>query len=490
MPVIPVAEFVPDAAALGNPGSIVIKNAVPGVTSYKPFKAFVASTSAVTARPRGAISVRDKDNNVYNYAGDEGKLYVQSGDAWNDVSADYGYSTADAEIWEFVQWKNRVLATNFSDEPQYIELGGASFDTLTNDLRGRHIAVIRDFVFFGNTFDSSDGNVPDRLRWSAFNNETDYTVSSTTGSDFRDLKSGGWIQRIVGGEFGVVVSERSTFRVSYAGAPIWFQVDEVLPGTGTISPGSVVNLAGTVFFWSEQGVVALTNGTGVVFPGAGKIDQFLRNDIDSAYLHRVSSVADPKSGRVFWAYPGAGNDSGRPNKVLVFDTTLNKWSIIEVEIELIWRAGATGFTLEQLDNFSSSIDELEVSLDSTQWVGGSPNLAGFDASFRHGFFSGSNMTATIDTRETEIHPGRRTRLNAFRPLVDGGTITARVGSRNRQSDAYSFGPSLNQSASGRFTTRSNAQFHRFRLTIEGDEWTDAIGVEIDAKDARRAEHRG
>jgi hypothetical protein len=46
-----------------------------------------------------------------------------------------------------------------------------------------------------------------------------------------------------------------------------------------------------------------------------------------------------------------------------------------------------------------------------------------------------------------------------------------------------------QQRSGRFSTRSNARYHRFRLTISGD-WKDAIGAQVDREDARRAGRRG
>src|SRR5690606_20449628 len=83
---------------------------------------------------------------------------------WTDVSRYGGYTTLDGEAWEFVQWKNRVLATNFNDWPQFIDFGGAEFDDLTSDLRGRHIAVVRDHVVFCNTWDPVDGEVPERVQ--------------------------------------------------------------------------------------------------------------------------------------------------------------------------------------------------------------------------------------------------------------------------------------------------------------------------------------
>lgn len=604
MAIIPFKEWIPDAAALGNPGSPVITNAIPGLNSYLPFPSFSVITGALDARPRGAIEAIDNSGNVFNYAGDASKLYQLSGTTWSDVSKSGGYSTSDR--WEFARWKSQVLATNFDDSPQKITFSGANFADLTTAFKARHIAVIREFVFFGNTTDSTDGEVRHRLRWSAFDDETDYTADPSTGADVRDLIVGGAIQAVVGGQYGVVVSERSTFRVTFSGAPTWFQIDEVLPGVGTIAPGSVVRLGDHVFFISEQGFVALTAGSSPAYPGSGKVDRFLRNDLDTDHLERVSAVADPKSGRIFWAYPGAGNTSGRPNKVIVYDVNLGRWGYAEDELELIWRQSGVATTLEELDDFSlgselvstgdfasdtnwtkgtgwtigsgvathaagtaseisqdisavedtyyrvefdvsgrtagsvtpelggtagtaisaddtdiketiragadgdiafsatsdfdgsidnvsvkevTSIDDLGISLDSGQWKGGDPQLAAFDENFKSGSFTGSAMTGTFETKEVETHAGHRTHLNAFRPLVEGGSVTGQVGTRNRQTDEVTWSSVLTQSSSGRFTTRANARYHRFRL-IAADDWDDAIGVQIEPSEARKAGKRG
>jgi hypothetical protein len=199
-------------------------------------------------------------------------------------------------------------------------------------------------------------------------------------------------------------------------------------------------------------------------------------------------VADPRAGRILWAYPGSGNEGGRPNKILIYDLTTNRFSRVGQELELIWRAGGVATTLEELDNFSASIDDLGISLDSPQWKGGAPQLSAFDQSFQSGNFNGPALTATIETKETEIHAGHRTMLNGFRPLVDGGTVMARVGSRNSQSEAVIWGPLLNLRDSGRFAARANARYHRFRLFLS-DEWTDAIGVQVDPHEARKVGRR-
>ncbi len=165
MAVVRAAEWVPDAADLGNPGYISVINAVPGLNSYKPMPAHTVLTDALTAYARGAIDVRDKDLNVFQYAGDATKLYELTGTAWGDVSVGGGYTNATEERWEFARWKNQVLAANWDENPQFITLGGANFANLTTDFKCRRLAVVGDFVVAANSFDSTDGKVHDRVRW-------------------------------------------------------------------------------------------------------------------------------------------------------------------------------------------------------------------------------------------------------------------------------------------------------------------------------------
>ena len=370
-------------------------------------------------------------------------------------------------------------------------MGAANFSDLTTAFRARNIAVVRDFVVASNTYDSSDGNVPNRVRWSAIGDETDWTVSASTLSDFRDLTTGGSIRKIVGGEVGIIVSERSIFRMSFVGAPTVFQIDEIQPDIGTIAGGSVTNLGDSVFMISAQGFIEVTGGgTGIVPIGAGKIDQWFFEDYDSDYPDRISAIADPANNRVVWSYPGKSNVSGRPNKVLVYDRTFQKWSLIEQEIELLLRSKGFSFTLDQLDALGfTDLDTMTISLDDSAFKALSSQIAGFSTTFKLGFFSGEYMAATLETAESQLNEGYMTALNAFSPMVDGATVTAQIGTRNRLSDSVTWGSSLTQSSSGRFTTRANAKYHRFRLSVTGNDWLDAIGVQIDPPDAPRGSKR-
>lgn len=489
MVVLATADWMPDAAALGNPGAVRAQNVFPGPTGYKPLPRFEALTNALDDRPRGAVTALDDSLVTYVYAGDESKLYSLSGTTWSDVSKSGGYSTAAEEVWEFARWKDTVIATNFSDNPQVITMGGSNFADLTSAFKARHVAVVRDFVVMANTTDSTDGDKIDRVRWSAFNDATDWTVSSITGSDVRDLNTGGQIERVFGGEYGVILCQDAVFRMAYTGAPAWFRFDEVLPGVGALAPGAAAQHGDLVFFLSRNGFVRLQNGQQSAFIGAGKVDEFVLNDIDSNHLGRMSAVVDPQGNRVVWAYPGPGNVDGRPNRLVIYDYALDRWSYAVMETELVWAASGVGLTLEQLDTISSSIDDLGVSLDSSSWKGGAPRLAAFDGAFKHGFFSGAPMDAVVETKEVELSPGRRSVITGLRALVDGGSVSARVGTRSNLSDAVSWGTARTPAAGGKIAARSAGRYCRVEMSVSGD-WSDIVGAQVDPVYARAGGARG
>lgn len=481
MPTVRFGEWLPDQAEFSNPGVLIATNVYPSATGYLPVSSFTPSTDALDDYPRGAIQLYDKDLVVYQFAGDEEKLYVNEDNEWVDVSQDGGYSTGEEESWEFTQWLNFVIATNYSDPIQIMELGDDEFDDLTTDFRARHIAVVRDFLVAGNTVDSADDERPGRIRWSAFGDPYDWTVSPSTGADFRDLP-GGTVERIFGGEFGVIFQRNSVFRMSFVGTPTFFQLDEVLPGIGLIAPGAAARDGDTIYFLSDRGFFSLVNGTQAAAIGAEKVDRYVLNELDISNAHRISCVVDPKSNRVFWAYPGQGSSDGSPNKIICFDRILNRWTLINQPVELLWQAGGLGFTLDGLDSVSDNLDELPASLDSRRWTGGAPFLGAFDADFRGGFFDGDPYMAEIEGAETEINQDARTTLGAFRPIIDGD-VTASVGFRNDQSDPVQYTDHLSKTSSGRITCRVNARYHR--LHFHAQNFTNAVGYQIEAKDAKR-----
>lgn len=480
---IEFAEWLPDLLPLDNPGATVAQNVRPNAKGYLPMPAYAALSSALDARARGFLALKDTAGNVSNFAGDAAKIYELAADfTWTDKSIAGGYTTGADEFWEFAHWGNKILGVNFTDNPQQLTLGGANFSNLTTDLKARHIGIVRDFVVVGNTFDSTDGNRPNRVRWSAINDEASWTVSSATLADFQDLEGeGGWVQRVIGGEQGWIFQENSIWRMQFVGSPLVWQFDEVAPGYGTQSPASVVQVGDTIFFLGKDGFYRMDGGH-ITPIGQNKVDATFFADVDTGSMDRVSGVADPAAKRIFWAYPGVGSSGGNPNKILCYDWGVNRWSLIAQEVELLLASIAEGYTLDSLDSLSGSIDALVDSLDSRTYTGGTASFSAFDTDHKMGNFNGVSMAATIETGEAEITPRSRTFISGIRPLVDANIATVTVGTRKRQADAIVFGAAVAQNAQGLCPVRSNSRYHRIRVSTSGA-FTGALGIDAELAQA-------
>lgn len=475
--------WMPDEPDFTNKGVTIAKNVKPGVECYLPMQGLSESSDALDARCQGAFGVRDKSENAFNFAGDATKLYKLENNSWSDVSRGGGYNTSSTETWEFTRWGNNIIATNFSDEPQQMDLSGSGFSNLTTEVKFRHLAIVRQFVVGGYTSDTTDGVRPSRVRWSAIGNETDWTVSSATQSDYQELRGRqGAIQAIRGGEYGVVFQETSIWRMSYVGSPEVFQFDETLPGFGTPSPNSVVQWGDIIYFLGQDGFYAVRNGAELIPIGSKKVNRAFSEEVGKT-PDRIIGAVDPRERLVMWAYTGPGATNDIPNKLIMYNYETGWWSTAEISIEFLYNSLGQATTLEELDNVSSSIDALSESLDSAVWKGGQIAVGAFSANNKLGFFTGPALDAEIETLESQLFPGQRAMITSLRPLVDGADrVYARLGTRNRQQDNFSFGSRIETNSNGECFFRNNARYHRVRVTITGG-FTKAIGVEAIANPA-------
>lgn len=484
MPILQFGEYLPDLPTFKNPGVTTATNVVPSGNSYKSMKSPSVYSTALSNPNLGAYSTRDKDSNVYTYAGDSSALYELSEATYSDVSKSGGYTTANDGWWQFATFGEKVIATNFGDDPQIITMGGANFENLAGTPpKARSIAIVRNFVVLGNTNDTTDGSVPNRVRWSGIDDETAWTVSSVTQSDFQDLQGdGGWVMQIVGGEYGIVFQERSIWRMSYVGSPIVFQFDEVEKGRGTPAPNSVVKIGSWIAYLGRDGFY-IFDGQRSTPIGSNKVDDVFWSDFDSNYFQRVIAVADPEAQLIYWGYPSTTSSSGRINKILVYNYATNsnmRWSLIDsVDLQSIFQSQAEGYTLEQLDTVSSSLDALEFSLDSRVWTGNSTLLSGFDSDNKQVNFDGAAMDATIETQEEQISSGKRSSVTLVRPIVDGSsaTVTIQIGERNLLTDSVTWQSEISTNSTGDCPVRSNARYHRARVKITGG-FDHAQGVDV------------
>lgn len=464
--IIPFAEWLPDLPDFQNQGALVARNVIPHAQSYLPLADTQAASTALNLAALGSITLRDSDDVVEIFAADKNDLYRIDEGTFNIVSKAGGYDS-QAQRWSMIRWGEKIIAATQNEPPQIFDL---TTDTLFSDLagsppQGRHLAVVRDFVVIGN-LEEGGTRIANKLAWSGINDETQWGFDAAAQSDSQILQGdGGFIQAIVGGEYGVIIQDNSIWRMTYEGPPTVFQFDEVETGRGTTSPQSVVSLGNEIYYLGKDGFY-MFDGNQSHNISANKVSKTFFNDLDNSYLEFVTAALDPINTIVVWSYHGAGN-TGLPNKLIIYNWSTGRWSDAEVELEQLNVSRQQAYTLESLDNLSTSLDGLGPSLDSRFYKGGSILLSGFNSDHKLIVFTGAILPAEVQTGEVQLFEGRRALVQSLRPLVDGPATVA-VCSRSRQQDPVIHSADLTVDAIGKADIFDNNRYHRFIMKTTGD----------------------
>ncbi|MEC9315417.1 MAG: hypothetical protein VYB22_11065, partial [Pseudomonadota bacterium] len=414
--IIPFAEWLPDQPTLEGGGAKIAKNVIPAANSYLPFPGPEVASDALDSTPRGSIALRESDDDVKIFAGDQNKLYQLVDGSFTDVSKSGGYVT-DNLFWEFQRWGDKVIAVTKGEPPQIIDMttGGNFADLGGTPPEARHIAVVRDFVVLGNLVESGTPYA-NKLRWSGINDETDWAPSAATQSDSQILQGdGGFIQAIVGGEYGVIIQDNSIWRMTYVGPPVVFQFDEVETGRGTNAPNSVVSLGSMVFYLGKDGFYVF-DGNSSKNISANKVSDYFYDDLDVSYQQDITAAIDPKNTLVIWNYHSIAN-TGTPDKQIIFNWTTGRWSFAENDLIQVNYSRQSAYTLDSMDTVLASIDDPAPSFDSRFWKGGAILLSGFNTDNKMVVFTGDALSGVIETDEKQLSPGMRSLVTGIRPLV-------------------------------------------------------------------------
>jgi hypothetical protein len=342
---------------------------------------------------------------------------------------------------------------------------------------------VRDFVVFGDV--QYDGTrYPNRLWWTGLNDPTTITVSATTLADYSDLPDTGWVRRIYGGESALIVTDRGIWSMRWAGAPVVFQLDLMVPNLGTSFPWAGTQYHGLVYLLTDEGFCAISRGGEVRRIGAERVDRFFFKQFAAGSEARVSCTADPRTGRIFWAFPTAAAPAGTCNRILVYDPQVDRWALLEQTVEVLCQVGSAGGAPDDASGYwsATSPDSMTVSPDSDLWKGGKLNLAAVDSAHKLGTFDGTPLAATVESQEASLVPGGRAFVRASRPLCDAGTAAVSIGSRNRLTDAVAWSSASSQGATGVCDHRVNARYHRARLAVSGT-FDHLLGLEVDFEGA-------
>lgn len=389
-----------------------------------------------------------------------------SNDASLDALTTTGYTAVEG--WDVTQFGSKMILANGQDKLQSYEINLSTYVTdLSADApTAKFVTVVRDFVVAAS--DATDRN---KVYWSDINDETDWTPGAASQSDFQLIPDGGDITGLAGGEYGLIFLERAIYRMSYSGSPFFFQFDAISRSLGCISNGSIAQYGGLTYFLADDGFY-ICDGQNTKAIGVEKVNRwFFDNAVPNEIQTLMSATVDPVRKLVIWRFSGT---FGR-KLLLIYSIDLGRWSYAETTATSIAYALTPSATLEQVDNYSASIDALEIPLDSRVFAGGQLLFAGVSGQ-KIITFSGQPKTAQITTGDIDV--GRST-ITLVKPTVDSGSASVAVSSRDLLSEVVEFGTDVPADAENRVSLRSNGDYHRLRLTPTGDNWKTAVGLEVE-----------
>ena len=95
------------------------------------------------------------------------------------------------------------------------------------------------------------------------------------------------------------------------------------------------------------------------------------------------------------------------------------------------------------------------------------------------YFTGTGLTATLETAEFQPMAGRRSFVNLVRPIFEGSgsTVTIQLTGRNVGTGSVSFSSAVSLNASGNAPVRQDARYHRARINISGG-FDHAQGIDV------------
>lgn len=492
-----IGEWMPDAYASQEGLMTDVVNLIPstdgycGVKSFKELPSTPVPDFAYNCNPSSAETFILPDGRIITVVGTDNNLYLRSsGQEWENVSKVEDEYTPGYR-WKFVLFGNLIIATNFYDPVQCLDLDdsdGKFGDLSASAPKARDLAIVNEFLVLVGTNDSYDGDRPQRIWWSPIGNpQGTWVPDQTTMCDYQDIFSGSYITGIVGGEDALILLRDALVRMTFVGSPVVFQFQTITTDFGNIGYSTYAQAEGSVFFLSASGFKQITNG-GFESIGLGKVDNFAVSDTLGLAMADSIAAVDARNSCIWWAYrdkTARAEESKGTTKALVYHYPTKRWGKVHAKILAFCDVCTTGYTLDALDAISLHVDELPYSLDSEAWRGGIPALSAFSFDGKFGYFLGNLYDAELTTGDfsmTEAHD--RVFVRRVRPRIDGKDVVVQVALSGAQEEINepTFTSFINKTRVGDFAFRVSGRFHRLKMKVSGT-FNKLVGFLVDFDNA-------
>ena len=524
---ITFTEWTPDQPSIVENLSTA-KNVIPSAVGFKPFPLALDYSLSASQDLNNAITGKFSGTNI-TFAGGTSKLFkLDSGTlALSDVTKSGGYSTTNR--WNFTQFGNTIIAANGVNKLQAWTLGSSTAfaDLAAAAPIAKYVTVVRDFVVAANLDTGTNSN---KIQWSDINDEYDWTSGGASQSDFQIVADGGAVNGITGGEFGLILMERSIVRMTYIGSPFFFQFDTIARNLGCREGNSVANYGNVTYFLSNEGFYSC-DGSTIKAIGSQKVDNWFYEYADPTQFESMSATVDPVLKIVLWNFKTLTSSTfGGARLLLIYNWQMDKWSYAETDVDYVSNTSSiatAGATLESLDstytlsagsfvigtrytiqtvgttnfvaigassntvgvNFQAtgvgsgtgkvtSLDLIPVTMDSQQYTGGSLLFAGLRDT-KIITFSKTISNANSELVTGDIGSEYNSTVTLARPIVENGSASVAVASRNLLSASINYSSYVPASSENRVSLRSNGKYHRFSIKPTGTNWSNIVAIDVD-----------
>ena len=460
-------EWTPDQPSIVENLSVA-KNVIPAAVGYSPYRLPVNYSSDASENLNQVFAGRFS-NTTTVFAGGATKLFKYDGStlALNNVSKAGNYT--NVEKWNMVQFGDTIIAANAVNKLQGYTIGSSTTFTDLSAVApvAEYVTVVRDFVVSANLDSGTNAN---KVQWSNINDSSDWSTGSASQSDFQIIADGGNIHGITGGETGLILLERAIVRMTYVGSPLFFQFDTISRSLGCIEGNSVIKYGNMTYFLGEEGFYSC-DGSTVTPIGNEKIDRWFSLNSNPSLLNTISAAVDPFNKIVVWNF--ANTFGGR--SLLIYNWQVNKWSYGDTDVNYVASSASAGLTLEGMDIYGT-MDTIGTSFDSRLFSGGKLLFAGARLA-KIVTFTGANSEAIITTGD--IGTETASVINFVKPIVDNGSATVALSTRNKLNESYTITSYIPADAENKVSVRSSGKYHQISVKPTGTQWSNVLAVDID-----------
>ncbi|WP_156851788.1 hypothetical protein, partial [Bartonella refiksaydamii] len=345
-------------------------------------------------KPLGMIAFRT-GNSVKIIVGGAQKLYSYDSQTrgWQDISqSGVTYQANEENKWSFALFGESIIAVNRNDKPQLFKVRSSQqFEDLAgNPPKAGLVKVWGDFVCLMQLTDH-----PNRIHWSGLNDASHWTVGDKD-CYYHDFHDGEHVQGATESSNPLVFLRSAVYAGSFTlGSKVPFIFQKIQDKRGARSSGAIACRGSDAFFAGDGGFYQISLDGQLFSIGFEKVDRTVFSTFDKLALDEMQAVIDPVYNRVYWSLKRGNNEQ----TTFVYDWGLQKWSTIQGEFFTFFPVFTAGYTLEQLDEISTSLESLPASLDSSIWQSGAPMLGAFDKENRLVVFTGAPMEAIVVSQE-------------------------------------------------------------------------------------------